>query len=73
VGGAGGVRPWTSAHVHDFSQIGALRQPGPHMLGPLGANAVVLQAGVRGPTQSVTHTDTDKEKDATQGHTHKDE
>jgi hypothetical protein len=43
------------------------------MLGPLVANLVVVQAGVRPPTQSVTHTDTDKEKGATQGHTHKDE
>jgi hypothetical protein len=65
--------PWTSAHVLDKSQVGALRQSGPHMLGPLGANFVELQAGVRPPIQSVTHTDTDKEKEATQGHTHKDE
>jgi hypothetical protein len=68
--GRRGVGPRTTAHVPDFSQIGALRQPGPHMFGPLGANAVVGQAGVRPPTQSVTHTDTDTENEATQGHTH---
>jgi hypothetical protein len=52
-----------------MSQIGALRQPGPHMLGPLGANANVVQAGVRPPTQSVTHPDTDRENEAMQGYT----
>jgi hypothetical protein len=68
--GRKGVGPRTTAHVPDCSQIGALRQPGPHMLGPLGANAVDPQAGVRPPTQSVTHTDTDRENEATQGYTH---
>jgi hypothetical protein len=33
------------------------------MLGPLVANVVAAQAGVRPPTQSVTYTDTDKEKE----------
>jgi hypothetical protein len=73
VRGAGEVRPRTSAHVPDCSQVGALPKHGPHMLGTLVANLVVVQAGVRPPTQSVTHTDTDKEKEATQGPTHKDE
>jgi hypothetical protein len=68
--GRRGVGPRTTAHVRDCSQIGALRQPGPHMLGPLGANVVAEQAGVRPPTQSVTHTDSDKENEATQGYKH---
>jgi hypothetical protein len=68
--GRRGVGPRTTAHVLDFSQIGALRQPSHHMLGPLGANVVDAQSGVRPPTQSVTHTDTDREREATQGHTH---
>jgi hypothetical protein len=68
--GRGGVGRRTTAYVLDKSQIGALRQPGPHMLGPLVANVVVPQAGVRPPTQSVTHTDTDRENEATQGYTH---
>jgi hypothetical protein len=68
--GRRGVGPRTTAHVLDFCQIGALRQPGPHMLGPLGGNVVVAQAGVRPHTQSVTHTDTDRENEATQGYTH---
>jgi hypothetical protein len=68
--GRRGVGPRTTAHVLDFSQIGALRQPGPHMLGPLSANVVAVQAGVRPFTQSVTHTDTDRGNEATQGYTH---
>jgi hypothetical protein len=50
--------PRTTAHVLEYSQIGALRQPGPHMLGPLGGNVVPCKAGVRPHTQSVTHTQT---------------
>jgi hypothetical protein len=73
VGGAEGVGPTTSAHVPDCSQFRALAKHGPHTLGPLVANLVVVKAGVRPPTQSVTHTHTDKEKEATQGPTHKDE
>jgi hypothetical protein len=68
--GRRGVSPRTTAHVPDCGQIGALRQPSPHILGPLGANVVVAQAGVRPPTQSVTHTDTDRENEVTQGYTH---
>jgi hypothetical protein len=67
--GRRGVGPRTTAHVLDYSQIGALRQPGPHMLGPLVANVVAVQAGVRPPAQSVTHTDTDRGYEATQGYT----
>jgi hypothetical protein len=59
------VGPRTTAHVLDICQIGALRQPGPHMLGPLVANLVVGQAGVRPPTQSVTHRDRERENEAT--------
>jgi hypothetical protein len=69
-GWAGGVGPRTTAHVLDCSQIRALRQPGHYILGPLVANVVAAQAGERPPTQSVTHTDTDKGKEATQGYTH---
>jgi hypothetical protein len=68
--GRRGVGPRTTAHVLDFFQMGALRQPGPHILGPLVANVIVAQAGVRPPTQSVTHRDTDREREATQGYTH---
>jgi hypothetical protein len=64
----------TTAHVLDSSQIGALRQPGPHMLCPLVANVVAVQAGVRPPTQSVTHiqtqTQTEREGEATHKHTY---
>jgi hypothetical protein len=62
--------PWTSAHVLDKGQVGALRQSGPHMLGPLVANAVVLQAGVRPPTQSVTHTRTQTKRKTRRRGTH---
>jgi hypothetical protein len=77
VGRATGVGLRTAAHVLDSSQFGAMRQPGPHMLGPLVANVVAVQAGVRPPTQPVTqtdtHTQTQKEREATQEHTHEDE
>jgi hypothetical protein len=68
--GRRGAGPRTSAHVLDCSQIGALRQPSHHMLGPLRANVVAAQAGVRPPTKSVAHTDTEREREAMQGHTH---
>jgi hypothetical protein len=50
-----------------MGQVGALRQPGNHMLGPLVANAVAAQAAVRPSNQSVTHRDTDKGKEAMRG------
>jgi hypothetical protein len=66
------VGPRITAHVLDMRQIAALRQPSPHMLRPFVANIVSEKAGVRPPTQSVTHTDTqtDREKGDAREHTH---